>query len=83
MFVTAAVSGRVLHLPDRAVWHAEGSYVPLPPSQRPKGRDRWVWVPRFGRLPEAGPVVEALHRVHLHEWEVGANDRPTLPAQQV
>src|SRR5205823_6384927 len=67
-------------LPDRAVWHGAGSSVLLPPSRRPSGHDRWVWVPRYGRLPEAAPVVAALHQVRLHDWEVGASDRPAQPA---
>ncbi len=78
LFVVASHS-RAPGLPDRAVWHGSGSTVLLPPSRRTGGRDRWVWVPRYGRLPDAARVAEALHCVRLNEWEVGADDRPTRP----
>jgi hypothetical protein len=78
LFVVASAPGQP-ELPDWAVWRCAGSTVLLPPSRRLTGRDRWVWVPRYGRLPDPAATVEALHCVRLHDWEVGADDRPDRP----
>ncbi|HEY0486402.1 MAG TPA: hypothetical protein VGD72_09150 [Mycobacteriales bacterium] len=55
-----------------------GQTALLPPSRRSTSRpDRWVWVPRFDRMPAAHQTLAALVTAasRLHTWEV--RDEPT------